>query len=106
MTELRIEDHTMGRGNRVLVVAELGVNHDGEVLRAMEMVTAAAGSGADAVKLQIFRANALMHTSSGFADYQKQRAGAPTPIEMLRKYELATADLVRIVNRIRELKMI
>lgn len=106
MTELRIEDRVLRRGNRVMVVAELGVNHDGDAKRALEMVSEAAGCGADAVKLQIFRANALMHTSSGFADYQKSRVKADTPIEMLRKYELPTTDIARIVHRIRELKMI
>jgi N-acetylneuraminate synthase/N,N'-diacetyllegionaminate synthase len=106
MNDLRIEGRDLGRGNRVVVIAELGVNHDGDVKRALELVSAAASSGADAVKLQVFRANALMHTSANFADYQKTRTKAQTPIEMLRKYELATADIARIVQRTRELKMI
>jgi sialic acid synthase SpsE len=49
-----------------LVIAEIGVNHDGSVARALELVEIAARGGADAVKLQIFRAQSLMHPSSSF----------------------------------------
>jgi N-acetylneuraminate synthase/N,N'-diacetyllegionaminate synthase len=106
MKDLWIEDRLLGIGCPALVVAELGVNHDGSVQRALDLVAAAASCGADAVKLQIFRAATLMHASSAFADYQKQRVKAETPMDMLRKYELVRADLSRIVQRIRELKMI
>jgi sialic acid synthase SpsE len=106
MSDLRIENFVLRRGNPVVVIAELGVNHDGDVKRALDLVSAASSAGADAVKLQIFRANALMHPSSSFAEYQKSRVKAETPIEMLRKYELHTTDIARIVQRIRELKMI
>lgn len=106
MTEIRIENRVICRGKPVLVVAELGVNHDGSVQRALDLVSAAASCGADAVKLQMFRVNALMHASSVFADYQKKGSKADTPIDMLRKYELTTADARRIVQRIRELNMI
>lgn len=105
MTELHLDNHVIAPGKRVLVIAELGVNHDGSVLRALDLVTTAANCGADAVKLQIFRANTLMHASSSFAEYQKQRVKAETPMEMLRKYELSIGDVRRVVQRIRELKM-
>jgi N,N'-diacetyllegionaminate synthase len=106
MTEFQIETRIIGRGRPTMIVAELGVNHDGDVQRALDMVAAAGACGADAVKLQIFRATALMHASSSLADYQKQRTKAENPIEMLRKYELPDADLRRVVQRVRELKMV
>ncbi|HSU68503.1 MAG TPA: N-acetylneuraminate synthase family protein [Tepidisphaeraceae bacterium] len=106
MNELLLDTRWVGPGKRVLIIAELGVNHDGSAQRAIELVTAAASCGADAVKLQLFRANALMHASSMLADYQKQRVKAENPIDMLRKYELPFADVRRIVQRIRELNMI
>jgi sialic acid synthase SpsE len=106
MNEIRIGNRTLGAGHRTLVVAEIGVNHDGSVQKALELVSAAAACGADAVKVQVFRANTLMHASSSLAEYQKQRVKAENPIDMLRKYELASGDIRRVVQRVRELNMI
>jgi N-acetylneuraminate synthase/N,N'-diacetyllegionaminate synthase len=106
MTTLPVGDKTIAPNAPALVIAEIGVNHDGSVDRALELTEAAAECGADAVKLQIFRAKALMHTSSAFAEYQKDRVAAPNPVEMLQKYELSDAEIDRVVRRIRELKML
>jgi N-acetylneuraminate synthase/N,N'-diacetyllegionaminate synthase len=103
---MQLENRMVGSAQAALVVAELGVNHDGSLARAMELVQHAAECGADAVKLQIFRAAALMHSSAGFADYQKLGTTVQTPIDMLRKYELSTEDTGKVIARVRELKMI
>ena len=106
MSAFQIGNRPLGAGQKTLVIAELGVNHDGSVQKALELVSAAAACGADAVKIQVFRANALMHASSSLAEYQKQRVKAENPIDMLRKYELAVGDIRRVVQRVRELNMI
>jgi N,N'-diacetyllegionaminate synthase len=102
---LRIDGRLIGPGQRTLVIAEIGVNHDGCVQRAIELVHHAAAAGADAVKLQIFRAQSLMHSSSKFAQYQKQRVSASDPAAMLRKYELAGDDLKKVIDAIREVNL-
>lgn len=106
MTELSIGERTICPVRPVMVIAEIGVNHDGSLRRALELTEIAAACGADAVKLQIFRARALMHASSAFADYQKDRVVASSPVEMLRKYELCDDEIERVVRRIRELRML
>lgn len=80
----------------VFVIAEIGVNHDGSVDRAIELVHLARQCGADAVKLQVFRAEQLMHGSSKFAEYQKQAVDDADPTAMLRRYELSDKDLKRV----------
>jgi sialic acid synthase SpsE len=106
MTQLQIDGRILAPGQPPWIIAEMGVNHDGSLQRAMEIVAIAAACGADAVKLQIFRATSLMHVSASFATYQKQSVDAETPADMLRKYELTNDDIRRIVQRIRELKMV
>lgn len=106
MSELKIDGREIGPGRPTFVVAEIGVNHDGSVQKAIELVNIAAGCGADAVKIQIFRAVNLLHASCQFAEYQKARSKAETPIDMLRKYELSADDTRKVVQRIRDQKMV
>ncbi|HEX4125396.1 MAG TPA: N-acetylneuraminate synthase family protein [Tepidisphaeraceae bacterium] len=103
---IRIGDTLIGLTRPTLVVAEIGVNHDGDECRAMDLVHIAEACGADAVKLQVFRADRLMHPSAGFAEYQKSRCAETSPIDMLRRYELSTESLVRICDLVRSLDLI
>jgi sialic acid synthase SpsE len=106
MKELKIDGRMIGPGRPTFVIAEIGVNHDGSVKRALELVRIAANCGADAVKLQLFRAGMLMHASGTLAGYQKGSAAAENPMEMLRRYELASDDLRKIVQAIRDAKLV
>ncbi|HYE16921.1 MAG TPA: N-acetylneuraminate synthase family protein [Tepidisphaeraceae bacterium] len=83
------------------VIAEIGVNHDGVLARALELVEHARAAGANAVKLQLFRAHTLMHASSAFATYQAGRVADATPADMLRRYELSPSDVTTLVEAIR-----
>src|SRR5580765_8474510 len=106
MNQITIGMRQIDSSSPTLVIAEIGVNHDGWVERALKLVAIARECGADAVKLQIFRADALMHGSSRFAGYQAQCCDQKNPAEMLRKYELAPDAIQRVVDAIREAGMI
>jgi len=106
MSYFHIDGRPIGPGQPTFVIAELGVNHDGSANKAIELVKIASNCGASAVKLQIFRAAALLHASAPLAEYQKSQVAGDSATDMLRKYELSTDDLRRIVKTIRDLKMV
>ena len=78
--------------NKVFIIAEAGVNHNGSLELAKKLVDAAADAGADAVKFQTFKANNLVSKSAHKAEYQKQTTAADeTQHAMLVKLELDDA---------------
>ncbi len=61
MTPININGKFVGDGHPTYIIAEVGINHNGDVLLAKEMVAAAWESGADAVKIQTFVTNEFLH---------------------------------------------
>jgi N-acetylneuraminate synthase/N,N'-diacetyllegionaminate synthase len=102
VNELRIDDRTVGKGKPALVIAEIGVNHDGSFARAAQLVELAAEVGADAVKFQVFRADQLLHPSARFAAYQSEQCDDAVPAEMLRRYELPPLEIARLATLARQ----
>lgn len=83
-----INNRPIGPADKPYIIAELGVNHDGSPERAIDLVRLAVHAGADAIKVQVFRAEMLMSRGSRLAAYQ-QVAGESDPLEMLRRLELS-----------------
>ena len=75
---------------RVLVIAEAGVNHNGDINLAKRLIDAAADAGADAVKFQTFVAEKVVITTAAKADYQVLSTGSDdSQFDMLKKLELS-----------------
>ena len=69
MAELKIGTRAIGRGHPVYFIAEAGSNHNRNFDTALRLIDVAAEAGADAVKFQTFRADALYPRSAGMTDY-------------------------------------
>ena len=80
----------------VLIVAEAGVNHNGDLGIARGLIEAAAGSGADLVKFQTFSADRLVTRQAPLAGYQIG-SGESDHYEMIQRLELSRADHEHLV---------
>jgi N-acetylneuraminate synthase/N,N'-diacetyllegionaminate synthase len=107
MKGVRIGARLVGEGQPVFVIAEAGVNHNGDLDTALRLVDAAADAGADAVKFQTFKAEELAVEAAEMADYQTSNLGVKeSQLAMLKKLELAESDYPAILARCRERNII
>lgn len=81
----------------VTIIAEAGVNHNGDVNKAFRMVDAASQAGADYVKFQTFKAEKLVNATAVQAQYQKQNTGSEeSQFDMLRHLELDDSSFLKL----------
>jgi len=89
---IKIGSRRIGWGLPAFIIAEAGVNHNGDIELARHLVDVAVKAGADAIKFQTFRADAMVACDARKADYQLQTT-SPTEsqFEMLKRLELSAA---------------
>ncbi len=87
----------------VTIIAEAGVNHNGKLKLALELVDAAADVGADIVKFQTFKADQLVTPSAAKAEYQSRNTGdASSQLDMLKALELDAAAHRTLIEHCRK----
>ena len=88
---------------KTLIIAEAGVNHNGSLELAFELIDAASEAGADIVKFQTFKAENLVTKSAAKADYQLGTTDVQeTQFEMIKKLELSYDMHLKLISKCKE----
>jgi len=84
----------------VLIIAEAGVNHNGDIATAKALIDVAAKAGVDLVKFQTFKADKIVSKAADMADYQKTNTANAdsSQYEMLKRLELSHADHQELIT--------
>lgn len=91
---------------RVFVIAEAGVNHNGDINIAKKMIDVAAESGVDAIKFQTFISEKCITVNAEKANYQKETTNnQETQLEMVKKLELSFEEFVELKRYCEEKKI-
>ena len=92
---------------KVLIIAEAGVNHNGNIRLAKEMVNTAYDAGADIIKFQTFKAEKVISQFAPKADYQLITTGKDeSQLEMARKFEMSFKDFRELFDYCNEVGII
>lgn len=100
---VNIAGRLVGEGEPCFIIAEAGVNHNGDISLARKLIDVASKAGADAVKFQTFRVEELVTAGSEKAQYQKETTGTDeSQFEMLEKLELGQEKFKQLFAYARE----
>ena len=103
MSDFSIGKQRIGPNEPCFIIAEAGVNHNGSLEMANQMVDTACKAGADAIKFQTFAADRLVSPTAPKAKYQLRNTDADeSQYEMLRRLELPEKAHLVLQNRCRE----
>ena len=95
--EIKIEDRLVGAGEPCFIIAEAGVNHNGDINLAKKLVDVAKDAGVDAVKFQTFKSEGVVIEECEIADYARENMGKNIKqIDMIKKLELKYEDFVEL----------
>ena len=102
MKQIRIGNRLIGEGEPCFIIAEAGVNHNGDINLAKKLIDVAKEAGADAVKFQTFKAEELVTRSAEKAGYQKETTPSDeSQYDMIKKLELPEKDFRELFTHAR-----
>ncbi len=99
MKKIEISNKLVGDEQPIFIVAEIGVNHNGDVKLAKKLIDVARDAGADAVKFQAFKTERVVTKYAEKANYQKETTGLDeSQYRMIRRLELEDKEFKKLFN--------
>ena len=97
MNKLKINNHEISKENTPFIIAEAGINHNGSVEKAVEMVKMAKNAGVSAIKFQTFKAHEFISDSSLTYTYMSQgKSITESQLDLFKRCELSHDDFYKI----------
>ncbi|MCL2687827.1 MAG: N-acetylneuraminate synthase [Methanobrevibacter sp.] len=93
---VKLKNIYIGDNEKIFIIAEIGVNHNGDVNLAKKMIKEAAKAGAGAVKFQTFIAEDMLTKDTKKAKYQEKNSKGSSQIEMIKELELSEDDFFEL----------
>lgn len=107
MSEIIIGNKVISKNTPCFIIAEAGVNHNGELSKAIELIDAAAETGASCVKFQTFKAENLVTQTAPKAEYQlKVTDHQESQFQMLKRLELQGEDYLKLIKHCKKRNII
>jgi len=97
-----VKKRKIGSKNPCFIIAEAGVNHNGDVDLAKKLIKEAAKTGADAIKFQTFKAEQVTTKKSSTASYQKANVGENNQWKLLRPLELKESAYPELIEECKQ----
>lgn len=106
MATVKIGKHIIGNNLSPFVVAEAGINHNGDIKKAFEMIHVAKLAGVNAIKFQTFRAHEFISDSKQLFTYKSQgKQVTESMLEMFKRCEFSYEDWYKINKRCQQEKI-
>lgn len=98
--EIKLGDHVIGHNTPPFIVAEAGINHNGEIEKAFKMIEIAKQTGLNAIKFQTFKADEFIADSKQTFTYKSQgKEITESMLEMFKRYEFTRDDWFKIKKK-------
>jgi len=105
--QIQIADRVVGINRPAFIIAEAGVNHNGDLATAKKLILAAKQAGADCVKFQTFKAEQVVTTHAPKASYQLNTTDPrESQLAMLKKLELKADDYQELISLCKEQELV
>ena len=103
--KIKIGKNYIGENFPCFIIAEAGVNHNGSLSKAKELIEIAKNSGADAVKFQLFNATEQISKFTYNAPYQRKGSGKKTMLDMAKGYDFCWTKHKDLVDHCRKVEI-
>jgi len=99
MKKIKIGNKVIGEDEPTFIIAEAGINHNGDIELAKKLVNIAVECGVDAIKFQTFKAEKVVAKDTPKAEYQIKNTGTDeSQYEMIKKLELSEDEFIELYN--------
>ena len=107
MTKIKLDDHLIGHDCQPFIIAEAGINHNGEIENALKMIDVAKDAGADAIKFQTFEASGIVVDTSLTFTYKSQgKEITESMFEMYKRCEFSKTEWIKIKQKCDETEIL